>query len=331
MGSWLGLPEVASAHGAALDEINVLVHWLMLVLFVGWGAFFIYLLARFRRGRNPQADYQGIQTKAPKWLEGGVAVVEAILLLAFSIPLWSERVDAFPAESEATVVRVVGQQFAWNVHYPGPDGAFGATRAELVDEATNPLGLDREDPAAADDVTNQNNLYLPVDRPVIVHLSSKDVIHSFMLNEMRVKQDAIPGVSIPVHFEPTVTTAAMRENRVNRQLTPADRQHILDSGLHVVTDPGESDLSAGDLLRAERVRALQDELGSDGFRTLTGSEAIDWLRNRLNYEIACAQLCGNGHASMRGFLHILPQDEFEAWMAQQVAAKQARGADDFWN
>ena len=268
MGSWLGLPEVASAHGAALDEINVLVHWLMLVLFVGWGAFFIYLLARFRRGRNPQADYQGIQTKAPKWLEGGVAVVEAILLLAFSIPLWSERVDAFPAESEATVVRVVGQQFAWNVHYPGPDGAFGATRAELVDEATNPLGLDREDPAAADDVTNQNNLYLPVDRPVIVHLSSKDVIHSFMLNEMRVKQDAIPGVSIPVHFEPTVTTAAMRARR--------------------------------------------------------GDE-------KVNYEIACAQLCGNGHASMRGFLHVPPQDEFDAWMAQQVAAKQARGADDFWN
>jgi len=331
MGSWLGLPEVASAHGAALDEINVLVHWLMLVLFVGWGAFFLYLLVRFRRGRNPRAEYGGIQTKAPKWLEGGVAVIEAILLLAFSIPLWSERVDAFPAEDEATVVRVVGEQFAWNVHYAGPDGVFGATRAELVDTETNPLGLDAGDPASADDVTTINNLYLPVDKPAIIRLSSKDVIHSFMLNEMRTKQDAIPGVVIPVHFEPTVTTAEMRENRVNRQLSPGDRQRILDSGLHVVTDPGESDLSAGDLLAAERVRALQDELGSDGFQTLTGSEAIDWLRNRLNYEVACAQLCGLGHFRMRGFLHVLPQAEFDAWVAEQVAAKQETGGDEFWN
>ena len=203
MGSWLGLPEVASAHGAALDEINVLVHWLMLVLFIGWAAFFLWLLVRFRRGRNPAADYRGIQTKAPKWMEGGVAAVEAVLLLAFSIPLWSERVDAFPAEEESTVVRVVGQQFAWNVHYPGPDGVFGATRVELVNEETNPLGLDASDPAGADDVTSINNLYLPVDRPAIVHLSSKDVIHGFMLNEMRVKQDAIPGQVIPIWFEVT--------------------------------------------------------------------------------------------------------------------------------
>jgi cytochrome c oxidase subunit 2 len=259
---------VASAHGAALDEINVLVHWLMLVLFVGWSAFFLYLVVRFRRGRNPHAVYGGIQTKAPKWLEGGVAVVEAILLLAFSIPLWSERVDAFPAESESTVVRVVGEQFAWNVHYSGPDGVFGATRPELVDTETNPLGLDGDDPAAADDVTTINNLYLPVDKPAIVRLSSKDVIHSFMLNEMRVKQDAIPGVSIPVHFEPTVTTAEMRARR--------------------------------------------------------GDDAV-------NYEIACAQLCGLGHFRMRGFLHIVTQDEFDAWIAEQVAAKQETGGDEFWN
>ena len=59
--------------------------------------------------------------------------------------------------------------------------------------ADNPLGLDRTDPAAKDDITTINQLNLPVDRPVLVHLSSKDVIHSFGLYEMRVKQDAIPG------------------------------------------------------------------------------------------------------------------------------------------
>jgi cytochrome c oxidase subunit 2 len=98
-------------------------------------------------------------------------------------------------------VKVVGEQFAWNVQYPGPDGKFGRTDISLV-AADNPLGLDRRDPAAKDDVTTINQLNLPVDRPILVHLMSKDVIHSFGLYEMRVKQDAIPGMSIPVWFIP---------------------------------------------------------------------------------------------------------------------------------
>jgi cytochrome c oxidase subunit 2 len=99
------------------------------------------------------------------------------------------------------VVKVVGEQFAWNVQYHGPDGKFGRTDPKLV-SADNPLGLDRTDPNAKDDVTTINQLNLPVDRPVLVHLSSKDVIHSFGLYEMRVKQDAIPGMNIPVWFIP---------------------------------------------------------------------------------------------------------------------------------
>ena len=70
--------------------------------------------------------------------------------------------------------------------------------------------LDRSDPAAKDDITTINQLNLPIDRPVLVHLSTKDVIHSFGLFEMRVKQDAIPGMSIPVWFIPNVTTSEMR-------------------------------------------------------------------------------------------------------------------------
>ncbi len=206
-----GLPALASEHGARLDALLGYVHWLMLVLFVGWGLFFAFLLVRFRRRRNPQASYRGLQTHASSYAEVAVAVAEAILLIGFSIPLWSARVDAFPAAADATEVRVVAEQFAWNVHYPGPDGVFGAARVELVDAETNPLGLDPADPAGADDVTTLNQLHLPVGKPVIVHLTSKDVIHSFGLPEFRVKQDAIPGLVTPVWFVPTVTTAAMRQ------------------------------------------------------------------------------------------------------------------------
>jgi cytochrome c oxidase subunit 2 len=201
MQNFLGLPIQASTHAAELDQMTVLVHWLMFVLFVGWGLFFLYVLFRFRASANPKADYVGAKGKISKGLEIGIVVIEALLLVFYAIPAWAKRVKAFPSENEATVVRVVAEQFAWNIHYPGPDGKFGRTDIKLI-SPDNPLGLDRTDPNAKDDITTINQLNLPTDRPVLIHLSSKDVIHSFGLYEMRVKQDAIPGMSIPVWFIP---------------------------------------------------------------------------------------------------------------------------------
>ncbi len=215
MHDWL--PQLASQHGAALDHTNALVHWLMLALFVGWGSFFVFVLWRFRAKRNPTADARGVQSHASTWLEGAVALVEAVLLVGFSIPLWADRVEHFPPPADSTQVRVVAEQFAWNIHYPGPDGVFGRTDIKLVDTAANPLGLDRDDPAAKDDVTTINQLHLPVDKPALIQLSSKDVIHSFALQEMRVKQDAVPGTVIPIWFVPTVTTDEMRTRKGNAE------------------------------------------------------------------------------------------------------------------
>ncbi len=199
--NYLGLPIQASTHAGEIDHLISIVHWLMLVLFVGWGAFFLFVLFRFRKGANPRANYHGAKGKLSKMLEIGVVVVEAVLLLFYAIPAWATRVRDFPAENQATVVRVVAEQFAWNIHYPGPDGKFGRTDIKMI-ASDNPLGLDRRDQDAKDDITTINQLTLPVDKPVLVRLSSKDVIHSFGLFEMRVKQDAVPGLDIPVWFIP---------------------------------------------------------------------------------------------------------------------------------
>jgi len=201
---WLGVPVAASAHAGEVDRILVLVHWLMLVLFVGWGAFFAFVLFRFRSGRNPKASYAGTRGRFASVVEVGVLVSEIALLAFFSIPFWSTNVDAKPPDGAATEVRVVAEQFSWNFHYPGPDGKFGRTSITLVD-ADNPLGLDRRDPAAKDDITTINQLHLPAGRTAVIHLSSKDVIHSLGMPEMRVKQDAIPGIVQPVWFTPTKT------------------------------------------------------------------------------------------------------------------------------
>jgi cytochrome c oxidase subunit 2 len=203
MQAWLGLPIPGAADAGDVDRIMVLVHWLMLVLFVGWTAFFVFVLVRFRKRRQPVASYHGVRARWSTWLEGGVLAAEVALLAFFSIPVWSARVDALPAERDSTVVRIVAEQFAWNVHYPGADGVFGRTNIRLVNP-DNPLGLDRRDPAGRDDITTINRLNLPVNRPVIVYLSTKDVVHSFGLPQMRVKQDATPGIVQPVSFTPTV-------------------------------------------------------------------------------------------------------------------------------
>ena len=210
----LGMPAAASTHAGDIDQMIVLVHWLMAVLFVGWGAFFLFVLVKFRKAANPKADYTGAKGKFAKGIEIAVVVVEALLLFVYAIPAWATRVASFPSESQAVVVRVIGEQFAWNVHYAGADGRFGRTDIKLV-SSDNPIGLDRTDPNAKDDITEINQLTLPVNRPVLIHLSSKDTIHSFGLYEMRVKQDAIPGMDIPVWFIPSVTTAEMRQ-RLNK-------------------------------------------------------------------------------------------------------------------
>jgi len=215
MTDWLGLPALASAQGGQIDGLIGWTHVFMLILFVGWGGFFAYTLVRFRRSRHPVANYAAVNSHASSYLEIGVAVVEGILLFGFSIPLWAARGDHVPPESEALVVQVTAEQFAWNVRYAGPDGVFGRTDIKLIDVQTNPLGLDRSDPAAKDDITTLNQLYLPVNKPIIVRLRSKDVIHSFNVPEFRVKQDAIPGFTIPVWFVPDVTTAEMRTRTGN--------------------------------------------------------------------------------------------------------------------
>ena len=202
----LGLPPQASAHAAQIDNMIVILHWLMLALFVGWGIFFVYTLIHFRASAHPKANYEGVKSHASSYLEVAVAVVEAVILLAFAIPAWAVRVNAFPPEDGATVVHVIAKQFEWHIVYPGPDGRFGRRDASLI-TSTNAIGLDRGDPNGADDIHTINNLTLPVDEPVIAYLSTMDVIHSLGITSMRVKQDAVPGMEIPVWWEPTVEGA----------------------------------------------------------------------------------------------------------------------------
>lgn len=266
----LGFPVMSSSHGQEIDYMNGWVHWLMLILFVGWGIFFIYTLVRFRSSANPKANYKGVTSHINHYAEYGVILIEAILLIGFAYPIWAKVKTSVPSVDNNTIeVRVVSQQFAWNIHYPGADGKFGYTSPDLVDEETNPIGLDRNSPNAKDDITTINQLHLPVNKQAIIYLSSKDVIHSFSLPEMRVKQDAIPGMSIPVFFTPTMT--------------------------------------------------------SEEFLNIIKGTA----REGMGYEISCAQLCGNSHYRMRGYMTIHESNGYENWLAEQAEELLEEEGDDW--
>ena len=197
----LGLPELASTNGKAVDDLMVYVHWLMLLLFVGWSAYFVYTLWRFNVRRHPAADHEGSKSKIPKYTEIAVVLAEAVLLLGIAVPLWAKSVEKFPDAKDATVIQVMAQQFAWNARYPGPDGFFGQQDMKLI-SSDNVFGVDPADPKGKDDIQILNEIHVPVDKPVIIYLSSKDVIHSLKLVAMRVTQDAIPGLRIPFTFTP---------------------------------------------------------------------------------------------------------------------------------
>lgn len=196
------LPAAASAHASQVDFVVTLVHILMAVLFAGWGAYFVFVLFRFRRRRQPNASYTGARGRIALFVEIGVVLAEATLLVLLALPLWFKQTSAAPAKENLLVIRVVAEQFAWNVHYPGADGVFGDTSLSLV-SPTNPLGLNRNSAAGRDDIVEQNLMHLPIGRAVLIELSSKDVIHSFGVPAMRVKQDAVPGLMTPVWFVPT--------------------------------------------------------------------------------------------------------------------------------
>lgn len=202
-GFWL--PPNISTHGAEIDNLISAVHWFMAVLFIGWGLYLVYCLFKFRERPGHEADVTGNAHFAlPKYIEIGIIVIEACLLIFFSAPIWARVKQDFPKESEALVVKVTAEQFAWTIHYPGRDGKFGQLKNELID-GTNPTGLDRNDPNGVDDIISPNFLNIPVNKKIIVQLSAKDVIHNFFLPVMRVKQDAIPGMTIPLWFEATQT------------------------------------------------------------------------------------------------------------------------------
>ena len=213
-------PEVVSTYGGDIDSVFYLIFWIGLFGFILAEGLIFYFIFRYRRKDGRRAAFvPGEKWKQLAWILIPAAIVLVLdLAIDFAGAKAYDRVKGEIPESDISV-RVTGQQFNWAMTYPGPDGE-----------------LDTED-----DLLLDNELHVPVNEVVLLELRSDDVLHSFFVPVLRLKQDVVPGRTIPAWFE--------------------------------ATKPGR-------------------------------------------YEIACAELCGYGHYTMRGFLIVHTEDEYEQWVRE---------------
>jgi cytochrome c oxidase subunit 2 len=197
------MPGLASAEGGAIDHQFMLSYVAMGVVFLasqlGLGLF--VWKYRDRSGAAAATYSHGHSGLELLWTSLTAVLFIGLNLMGYTVWAQSKFQTAGP---NATQVEVTGVQFNWYFRYPGPDGKFGRLKPELIDASQGndaAVGLDPTDPAGKDDIVT-GTLMLPVDKEVGLTLRAQDVIHDFYVREMRVKQDAVPGLMIPMHFTP---------------------------------------------------------------------------------------------------------------------------------
>ncbi|OKO86406.1 cytochrome C oxidase [Bradyrhizobium sp. NAS80.1] len=179
-----------ATNWAYIDHTINITFWITGFVFVAVIAFMAYCVFRFHHKEGRRADYNPENKKLEWWLSVGTGVGVAAML-APGLVVWHQFVTV-PAD--ATEVEVMGQQWQWSFRLPGKDGRLGTSDVRNI-SSDNPMGLNRDDPLAQDDVVIENGeLHLQLGKPVKILLRSVDVLHDFYVPEFRAKMDMVPGV-----------------------------------------------------------------------------------------------------------------------------------------
>ena len=209
------MPSNGALHGLAIDHLMWWNLAILSALFVLTHILLITALFRSRPLKLHHSDGQQEEESRDRGRKVADKLWKSELILLFALTLlytWmaisAQRLWATiryqGAAPQALQVEVTGEQFQWYFRYPGTDAAFGLTRPELINApAGNPLGIDRTDPHSTDDIVS-SILVLPAGREVDLNLRSIDVIHGFFIPGMRLKQNAVPGMPMHVHFTPSI-------------------------------------------------------------------------------------------------------------------------------
>lgn len=194
---WNHPPGPITDVGRAVDEQYKMTLWVTAIVFVLSQLGIAYAVWRFRDHGQRAHFSRGNNTMEFVWTTATIVLFLGLGILGRKA--WAE-VRFTPPAADAVQVEVTGNQFVFNFRYPGPDGKFGRLDPKQISASTgNPLGIDANDPAGKDDIVVPT-LTVPVNRQVELHVTSQDVIHNIFVRELRLQQDAVPGLIVPVHF-----------------------------------------------------------------------------------------------------------------------------------
>jgi heme/copper-type cytochrome/quinol oxidase subunit 2 len=290
------LQPVISSEGREIDRLYLTILWIVIILFVLTQGALLFTILFFRARPGRKAVSVHGSTKAEIIWTLTPALILAILTI-LSGALWGRIRLNFPTDKEAQVVQVLAEQFQWNFRYPGKDGVFGT----------------------ADDVVTNNDLHVPLNKKVVLHISSKDVIHSFFQPEARAKQDAVPGLQTRFWFR--VDKLCVWDPKVN------DRVFLSQEDFEKAKVAMDGYDFIGTKVSDNGLKTYKYELKDPKAKTVTISyqgktsqappSEVQYIYHPL--EIGCAQLCGTLHFGMRGEVRIQTPEQFDAWMASAPA------------
>ena len=191
-------PPPISAHGINYDAQFMRTLVVVGIIFILAQFALGYVIVKFRNDGRRAGYSHGNNKLEAVWTSATALLFLGLVIMGTRI--WAGvHFDEAPADS--IVVEVTAKQFAWTFRYAGPDGKFGHTDLKLVnDSGGNPLGIDDKDPAGKDDIVSAS-LKVPVGKSIKLMMRSRDVIHNFFVPELRMKQDIVPGMDIPLHFQ----------------------------------------------------------------------------------------------------------------------------------
>jgi cytochrome c oxidase subunit II len=198
LGHYWWFPPPISQHGLAYDAQFNATLWVTGIIFFLAQIALGYVIIKFRDKGGTAKYSHGNNTLEAVWTSATALLFIGLVLAGTRI--WA-AVHFEEAPADALRIEVMAKQFAWAFRYAGPDGKFGRTDLKQInDQGGNPFGIDDKDPAGKDDLTSAS-IKVPAGKPVLLILKSRDVIHNFFVRELRLKQDIVPGMEIPFHFQ----------------------------------------------------------------------------------------------------------------------------------
>lgn len=328
--SWW-LPENVFPAADPIDRMFYFILYLTGAVCVAVFAVLMVFLIRYRYRAGRQAKFiHGHSGLEAVWTL--IPTVVMALTAAFSQATWTAIKNPPAVADGEDVVRleVIGKQFQWYYRYPGADGKLGPRRANLANPESSDtdelVGLDRSHPDAVDDIVAVR-MFIPVNKKVLIDLSSVDVLHSFYLPNFRVKQDAVPGLTGRVWLEASKTSAEVigqvsQESVLGKE---ADRKRLLDylkdesdESVHKVLEKLILEGQSLDDFSPQQIAQLPLDLLP--FEILSGYAKP--------FDIVCAELCGQGHYKMRGQLFVVSQKLYDALLAREASSLDLGGDDE---